>query len=284
MSVAGVARKDLTSVRRSRALWVAVTLLAVGTALGTYGYQVYQHEPAAAVAELFGTLALAFGVLLPIVALVASYLAIVGERRSGGIKFLLGVPNTRRDVFLGKLRSRLTLVCAIVCFVFLPAVSVAGAKYGTLPGVPAAGLLAVSLVYASVFVAVAVALSAAIAARGRAIAAAVGSYLGLVVFFVVPGAGVGGVVRWLHVTMLGFDPNPHLYDAVGYVSPYVAYRKATNLVLPPDQRSEIFRRSADVAADLPVYLSDEFSLVVFAAWLVVPLVLGYLRFARADLH
>lgn len=284
MSLADVARKDLTSVRRSRGLWVAVTLLAVGTALGTYGFEVYGYDSGAAVAQLFADLALAFGVLLPLVALVGSYLAIVGERRSGGIKFLLGFPNTRRDVYLGKLRSRLTLVGGIVCFAFLPAISVAVTKFGALPVVPVAGVLAVSLAYAAVFVAVAVALSAAFAARGRAVAAAVGSYLGLVVFFVVPGAGAGGLVRWLHVTMLEFDPNPYLYDAVNYASPYVAYRKATNLVLPPDQRSEIFRRSASVDGDLPAYLGDEASLVVFAAWFAVPAVVGYLQFARADLH
>jgi ABC-2 type transport system permease protein len=32
-----------------------------------------------------------------------------------------------------------------------------------------------------------------------------------------------------------------------------------------------------------VYLSNEFSVVVFAAWLVIPLALGYLRFQRSDL-
>jgi len=84
--------------------------------------------------------------------------------------------------------------------------------------------------------------------------------------------------------MLGSDPNPNLYNLVTYTSPYVAFRKATNLVFPPTQRSEVFRRSAEAGGELPVYLSDEFSLVVFAVWLVCPPVLGYLRFARADLE
>ena len=280
MSVATIAWKDLTSVCRSRALWAAVTVLGLGTAVAVYGYEVYQASPRAAMYQLLGQVTTGLAVLIPIVALVASYLSIASERQSGGIKFLLSAPNTRRDVFLGKLRSRLTLVAGVVCLMFAAATSVAVAKHGVLPAGSVAGLLVVSVVYAAVFVGIAVALSAGIQARSRAIAAAVGSYLALVILYIVPGVGVSDVVRWFHVTMLDLQPNPDLYGAVKYTSPYVAYQKATNLLLPPDQQARVFGREA---ATLPVYLSDEFSLVVFAAWLTIPLILGYRRFDRADL-
>jgi len=283
MSALAVAKKDFKRTARSRALWAAATLLALITVLLVYGYQGYQLTPTEEWLQAFRTLGLLLAVVLPIVALVASYLAIAGERESGGIKFLLAFPNTRRDVVVGKLANRLLVVGAGVTFPFVAAAAVGVARHGVLPVGTFLGLFALSLVYGFVFVGLAVALSASVAARSRAIGASVGSYLLLVVLYVVPIVRIPDLVRWLHSTMLGMDPNPDLYSAVTYTSPFVAYRKATNLVFPEDMRRQVFRRSAEAAGDLPAYLTDEFSLVVLAVWLVVPIVLGTLRFEGSDL-
>lgn len=283
MSVRTVAGKDLRSVRRSWALWTATTLLILGVVVFTYFQEGYSRTPTETVLSLFESLAMGLRIVLPILALVASYLAIAGERRSGGIKFLLGVPNTRRDVFLGKLSSRLVLVVAGLGLAFAAVTSVAVARHAVLPIAPVAGLFVVSVLYATVFVSVAVALSGAVAARGRAIAAAVGSYFVLVLLFVIPVFRIPSLVRWFHQRLLGLEPAPNLYDAVSYVSPYVAFQKATNLVFPASQRTEVFGRAPGAGSDLPVYLADEVSLLVFAVWIVVPLALGYLRFDRIDI-
>lgn len=283
MSVGTVARKDLTSVRRSRALWTAGTALVLFTVLFAYWTESFGVSDREAVVRLFSTLTLAIAVVLPIVALVASYLAIAGERRSGGIKFLLGVPNSRRDVFLGKLASRLGLIAGGIVFAFFAASNVAIARHGVLPIRTVLGLFVVSFVYAAVWVGIGVSLSAAVAARGRAIAAAFGSYFVLIIIFALPFRLIPSFVRWLNERLLGFDPNQHLYDAVSHVSPYIAFRKAANLAFPAAEESQLFRRSAEAGTDLPVYLTDEFSLVVLAVWLVVPAVIGYRRFQRMDL-
>ena len=283
MSVGTVARKDLTSMRRSRALWAAGTVLVLFTVLFAYWTESFGVSEREAVVRLFSTLTMAIAVVLPIVALVASYLAIAGERRSGGIKFLLGVPNSRRDVFLGKLASRVGLVAGGLAFAFVAASSIAVARHGALPARTVLGLLAVSLVYATIWVGIGVSLSAAVAARGRAIAAAFGSYFVLIIVFALPFGLVPSFVRWLNERLLGLEPNQHLYDATTHVSPYIAFRKAANLAFPEAEEAQLFRRSAEAGADLPVYLTDEFSLVVLGLWLVVPAVIGYRRFQRLDL-
>lgn len=283
MSVASVWRKDFLGVRRSRSLWAVATLLALLTALIAFAHESYMASPAETVRGLFRLLGMVLAVLLPMVALVASYMSVAGERESGGMRFLLGMPNTRRDVFLGKLASRLAVVAAVVTFMFATAASVAVARYGTLPVGVVVGTWAATLVYGSVFVCVAVALSSAVAARSRAIGAAIGSYFLLVILYVVPTVRIGALVRWLHHSMLGFARNPDLYDAVTYTSPYIAYQKSTNLALPSEMRRAVFRRTSE-QPDLAWYLADEASLVVFAVWLVVPLAVGYLRFQRSDLE
>jgi len=283
MSVLGVARRDLKSARRSRALWAFGTLLALLVGVVAFGYQGYQVSALRTVQQLFNTLTILLAALLPIVALVASYMAIAGERESGGIKFLLGLPNTRRDVFLGKLLSRLVVVWTGIAFLFAAAASLAVARNGVLPAGMVAGLFALSLLYAGVFVAVAVALSAAVASKSRAIATAVGAYFALVILYVIPGIRITTVVRWVHTTVLGMEPNLSLYNAITFTSPLVAFRKAANLVRPEEFQREVFRRAPD-AGELPAYLGDEMGVVVLALWVVLPLAVGYVRFQRSDLE
>ena len=283
MSVQTVAWKDLTSVRRSRALWASVTLLALLMAALAYTAQGYQLSPREQVLNLLRMVTLASGAIAPIIALVLSYQAITGERQTGGIKFLLSMPNTRRDVFFGKLASRLLLVSGGFTFVFVTMIAVAVAMHGALPLRAALGVFLISVIYTSVFVAIALALSAAVVTRGRAIAAAITSYFALVLFFIVPGLNVSGIVTYVHRSVLGLAPNPNLYSAVRYISPYTAFQKATNLVFPPAYRNPVFPRGSEVSG-LPWYLSDEMSLIVFAVWLAVPLLIGYVQFNRADLE
>lgn len=281
MTLRDISRKDFTAARRSRALWAVATLLGLLTALMAFGFSGYRLGPEATVIQLFRTMGGVFGLLLPIVALVASYMAIAGERESGGVKFLLGLPNSRRDVFLGKLASRLGVVTAGVAFMFSTATAMAVARNGALPLGVVAGMFAVSWLYAAVFVGVAVSLSAAVAERSRAIAAAVGSYFGLVLLYVIPGVSVALLVRFVHQTLLGFEPNVDLYNVVLYTSPLIAYRKAMNLAVPSGFERTVLQQPEGYT--LPAYLGDEVSLLVFAVWLAVPLAVGYWRFEGADL-
>lgn len=284
MSIATVAKKDLKNVRRSRGLWVIATVLTIVVSVYAFSYEGYMLSPVASFQHLFRLLTLPMGLLLPIIALVASYLAIAGERRGGGIKFLLSLPNTRRDVFMGKLGSRLLLVVVGLSFAFLAITSAAASRQGVLPVETVLGVFLVSVLYASVFVCIAIALSAGIATRSRAIASSIGAYFVLIILFVEPNIQIARLIRLVHVGLLDFTPNQNLYDAVTYLSPYVAYQKAINLVFPTDMERQLFYRDPETTTELPAYLSDEFSLVIFSAWLVIPLVLGYLRFNRTDLE
>jgi len=175
-----------------------------------------------------------------------------------------------------------TLVAVVVGFMFTTATVMATARQGVLAPVVLLGTFAVTALYSAVFVSIAVSLSAMVAARSQAIAAAVGSYFLLVILYVIPGVSVALLVRFLHQTLLGFDPNFDLYNAVLYTSPLIAYRKAMNLVVPSELERQVLQRPAE-GYTLPGYLGDEMSLVVFAVWLVVPLAVGYLRFNGVDL-
>ncbi|WP_436923133.1 ABC transporter permease [Halosimplex amylolyticum] len=293
MSTVTVAKKDFKAARRSKLLWAAAVVLGLIAAFVGYVSGGAPGADAEQVQRLFRVLTMILGVLLPIVALVASYLAIAGEREGGGIKFLLSLPNTRRGVFVGKLLSRNGIVAGGVAFMYVAAISVALTRHGAFPAAVIFGTLLVTLVYGSVFVSVAMAMSSAVASRSRAIAGAFGTYFALVILYLVPGVSVAAIARWVHTTLLGADANPDLYNAVQYTSPYLGYQKAVNLVLPAELRQIVFYSSlpdeisygsAKANTALPFYLQDEFSVVVLAFWLVVPLLIGYWLFERADLE
>jgi len=305
VSARTVAEQDFAAARRSKTLWAVAILLGCIAALLAYSHQGYRVGAVEEVQQLFRNLGLLLAVIVPIVALMATYLAIAGERESGGIKFLLGLPNTRREVFVGKLASRLAIVGGAVAFMFVAASSTALTRHGVLPVGVVAGLFVVTLLYGSAFVSVALAMSAAVTSRGRAIAGAIGTYFALIVLYLVPVVSLTAIVRGVHHQLLGMDRNPNLYAAVKYTSPYVAFRKAQNLVLPEEMENIVFRNAREAAAregasseqaagtasypdvsavELPAYLGDEVSLLVLAFWLVVPLVVGYWLFERAELE
>lgn len=294
MSTLAVARKDFKGARRAKTLWIVAALLALIGGLFAY---VGNADPGQSDAEVVREMMFATGqlmsFLLPIVVMVASYLAIAGERENGGIKFLLSLPNTRRDVVVGKYLSRTVVSGLAVSIMFAVILIVGLIRFGAFPAPVVLGITALTLVYAAAFVSVAVAFSAFVGTRSRAVAGAVSSYFLLVIVQLqLPVISVTEMVSFVTEDVLGMDANPDLYNFVLHLSPFWAFRKAINLVVPQELRIVYFEDSADnvqsgfaqgVDPELPVYLTDEFSLVILAGWIVVPLLIGYWRFQRADI-
>lgn len=308
MSTLAVARKDFKDVRRAKTLWIVIGLLGLVSGLLAY---VFDGSPETTdqqlVENLFRSIAGINAVLLPIVVLIATYLAIAGEREQGSIKFLLGLPNSRQDVILGKLLSRLGMVSVAVAVMFLVALIIALVRFAVFPAGVFFGVFLMTLFYGAVFVGVAIAMSSITASRSRAVAGAVGTYFVSILVYFLPGINVRAIVRFVYEDALGQSANLDLYQFVQYTSPFFAFQKSLNLVLPERLQATFFKgerareqgvstgggqagggdpggfQSAIESVDLPFYLTDEFGLVVLAAWMVIPLALGYWRFERADL-
>jgi len=301
-------RKDLKDTCRTKTTWlVAFLLLFLGSLMAyIFSANPYPSETLQ-FKHVFLDIIQIMSVIMPIVAIVATYLAIAGERERGSIKFMLSLPNTRRQVFVGKFASRSITVGFSVLGTFVVSAIILGFRKGFLPfnvgSFPVSfvlGTTAIAVVYALTFVTVSLALSAAVSTRSRAIAGAFGSYFVLVVLYVFPLTSVPDVVRWVHHDVLGLSINQDLYHFVEYTSPLYALQKGLNLVVPASLESYPFKadrigrnrlqmagaekkRALLEGVDLPTYLQDEFALVIFAFWIVVPLVIGYWRFRQAEL-
>ncbi|MFP8953922.1 ABC transporter permease subunit [Natrialbaceae archaeon A-arb3/5] len=273
MSIRSVAKKDMLDVRRAKIVWFVGGLYTLFAVLFFYFGQAGQSPN---VVRELQTLSFIGALFLPLVALVAAYLAIAGERESGSIKYLLSVPNTRRDVVLGKFLSRGAVVAGAVLLAFGIGAMLTALWYPSLEPRIFAGVVALTVVFALAYVAIAIGISAATRTRSRAMAGAVGFYFVANVLMLFPGLSIVGLFRYVLNDRLGLGLSDHLFEFVRMLSPTVAYDTALPLAAPDETRFP-------VPEDVPVYLEPEAGLVVLIGWLVIPIVLGLWWFDRADL-
>jgi len=96
MSTVDVAKKDFLDVRRAKIVWFVGAFYTLFMVLLVYFGQNGRSDPTI-LGALWNLTAIG-AMFIPLIALVTAYLAIAGERESGGIKYLLSIPNSRRDV------------------------------------------------------------------------------------------------------------------------------------------------------------------------------------------
>jgi ABC-2 type transport system permease protein len=290
-----VARKDFEDAVRSKMVW---GLIAVFVGFTSFLILVINATRDVSNAEPLGALSFVaqFAQLfVPLVALIAGYMAIVGEQRSGSLRMLLNYPFSRRDVVAGKLlgRTAVNAVALGVGFALSSLVVIA------LIGVPSLEkfliLTGFVVLLGTAFTGIAVGVSAATKTRGKAMAGAIGLFI---VFFI----AWDGIAGGLYYAATGGLPGLEVeswYFLFQQLNPINAYIELVNGAVedpiggmvqlpvndipadtPPEQRT----MAARLIGDTPFYLKDWFNGVILAAWALVPPVLGYLRFRGSDLN
>ncbi|PSP78157.1 NosY protein [Halobacteriales archaeon QS_1_68_20] len=289
-----VARKDFADAVRSKMVWGVVgvfvsfmgLLLLVAGAAFPSDVEVEAEMGLAFVAELAQ-------LFVPLVALIAAYMSVVGERRSGSIRVLLSYPFTRFDVVAGKLVGRAVVIGSALLVGLVVTLGLAVVVYGVPEAGATLGLFASVLLFGLAFTGLGVGISAASATRGKAMAAVIGIYLLFLMFWEPIAAGVYYV---LNGTRPGIQVEAW-YFLLKRLSPIEAFRALADsifeisigspVLLPVEDTAgatpEQLELANRVAGELPFYLSEWVLVVVLLAWGVVPAALGYLRFRDADL-
>ncbi len=280
MNALAVARRDFLDVRRAKLVWAPAALYTLFMLLFFYGQSGSSNPDFHMV--LWGLAGLGGALVVPLIALVAAYLAVAGERESGRIKFTLGVPVTRADVVLGKLLARSGVVAAGLLLSFV--VGLAAAQVLVPSMEVAVGdfvlFVVVTLLYALAYVAVALGISTATSTRSRAMGGAIGFFF---VFNIVWNFLPVGPVQMLSFVLerLGADPANYenLLELVYSISPTGAYLNSMQLVMPTEILQTV--GAASRPGD-PFYLEGWFMVVIMGLWIAVPLALGYWRFRTAE--
>jgi len=209
--------------------------------------------------------------LIPLIALVTAYNAVVGERTSGSLKLLLSLPHSRADVVFGKVVGRAAAFATPVVVGFLlPGVLLALGPLQFAPG-DFLGFTLLVVLLGAAFVSIAVGFSAATSSHRLAIAGAIGVYFlfvplwGAIQFPLQLYFGMGGAPGWLPVS------GPDVLRFLRLLNPTGSFKILSSSFLA----GELF--ASDV---MRLHVAAVWMLL---SWLLIPPLLGFYRFERADL-
>ncbi|MFC4406793.1 ABC transporter permease subunit [Haloarchaeobius iranensis] len=282
MSWTAVARKDFQDARLSRSLWLLTGLFVLFAAGMAWVYTEIEAlgagDPELTALGLYDFLASSATLFVSIAALVLAYKAVAGERDSGSVKLLLGLPHSRLDVVLGKVVGRTATLAVSIVLGFVVALGVIVALYDAYSLVDYALFVGVTLLFALVYVSLMVGISASVSTSGKAAALAFGTFVVVELLW-------GAVATAAVYVANGFalpatiTQYPTWYFGIVSLSPSAAYQSALATVLDgASTTGEVIGGTAEA-----VYLEPWFGFVWLALWLVVPLAVGAFRFNRADL-
>ena len=289
MSTLTVAKKDVRDGIHSKLLWLLTALFVISIA----GFSLYAALLGSG-AEGGDDIGAALGVsfvfavlfLIPLTGLVVSIKSIVREREAGSLKLLLSLPHTRKEVVLGKFLGRTGLFSAALLAGFLPATFFFALGVDGFPVAEFLSLTVVMVLFGVMFVAVGLGASALTNSETQATIAGIIVFVALYVWTF--------IFDW-------FNDNVGLLsgDALLFVERFWMFYLLTDLITAISSLWESDVTSASVVAydggavnpetgqvvveSQPFYLQHWFAFVILAAWIAVPLAIGYWRFERIDL-
>ncbi|WP_254861805.1 ABC transporter permease [Halovivax gelatinilyticus] len=275
MSAITTAKRDFLAVRRSKMIWFVVGIYALLMGMLFYWER---NNPAQNAVEypLMGMAGLG-AFVLPLVALVAAYLAIAGERESGAIRYALSMPTSRTDFVLGKYLSRAAIVGGAVAFAFTIGVALAVLWFSTVPLVLFGQVFVLTVAYALAYVSVAVTISALTGSRSRAMGGAIAFYMVTVVLLMFQ-YSLGRLFGWVTNSALSLDVSTSGVEFVEAItSPTVLYFRSLDWVVEEDTNPP------GAGQESVWYLEPELMAALLCAWIVVPIALACWQFNRTEM-
>lgn len=274
--VVTIAKEDARSAFRSRLVWGAIVLLAAMFLPSTGTSARPDIHPISEYLLILPRDLMTFSL---VVVAAVGYGAVVSERVSETVRFVLGLPATRRDLVLGKLLSRVGITVAAVAVILGVANVLVYQGYGSLYVLPFWVMSAWILVYVVVWTAVTVGYSAAFQSPYQTLAALVVTYVVFSFNF-----GVWGIiVRPLFALVFTGSLNPPSYETLATAPLWVQVTERLNPLVDfwtaMRWSIEFVGPGTPTGGVFPHVLGT----VIFLAFGILPLVFGIRRFERTDL-
>ncbi|MDQ2050295.1 ABC transporter permease [Natronolimnohabitans sp. A-GB9] len=277
MSAIAVAKKDFADAIRSWKL-MALTVVFVLFTLGGAFLASRMGDEAESTLDLVFALQTPAGFLVPVIGAVVGYKAIAGERESGSLKFLLGLPHTRRDVVFGKVLGRSAVVAVSILIGFSVGIVGLFAFVGSVSIVDYLQFTLMTILFGVVYVSIGVGISAMTRSTTRA---GIGVFGLIVVFWFLWSTAV----QVLHYFLEGeffAEEFPGWYVGLLSIPPDTAYGSAIGAVFSDSglAMADVYEHDGGMLSTLA---EPWFGFVLLALWALVPLGLGLWLFGRSDL-
>ncbi len=212
--------------------------------------------------------------LIPLIALLIAYDAVVGEFERGTLLLLLSYPATRWEVLIGKFLGHLGILCFATVAGY-GAAALAVTARGEITPQSSWGaffaMMASSVLLGAVFLAIGYAISVLAASRGAAAAATVGIWLLFGLLYDMALLGILVLDQGRHIGALGLR-------ALLLLNPADAYR-ILNLTAFANVNllSGMSGLAKDAQIGVPILVGD------LLAWIAIPLIVAKASFERKEL-
>ena len=274
--VLAIAREDARRAFRSRLVWGAIGLLGVMFLPSTGTSATPEVHP---ILEYLLILPMDLMTFSLVVVAAVGYSAVVNERVTGTVRFVLGLPATRRDLVLGKLLSRVGIVVAALAVILAIANVLVFQGYGHPYLLPFWVMGGWMLAYVVVWSAVTVGYSAAFDSPYRTLGALVVTHVVFSFNF-----GVWSVViRPLFALLFTGSFDPPSYETLATAPLWLRFTERLNPLVDfwaaMRWSIEFVGPGTPTGGPLPHVLGT----LVFLSFGILPLVFGIRRFDRTDL-
>lgn len=282
MTTRSVIALELRRLTRSPGVWIAALGFGLVVVAGVSIPHLTLDDPSASVGAAF-LLGPGTDLLLPLIVIVFTYGAVATHRERGSIHVLLSAPVDRRGVFVGLLLSRVIVLLGITACGLVAGVAATIGLYGLPPGRPVIVFSLLTLCATIVFCWIGVGVSASLRRPIRVLSALVGG-------FIIAQALWSPLVSGLF-QLSGRDATSRLAERITMLSPLEAYTTGANGVLPPSPHLDIEVDGSEAGAIEGELVGGEIATLdltlafgVLAGWAVLLVLIGYLRFERAEIE
>ncbi|MHB9287745.1 ABC transporter permease [Halobacteriales archaeon Cl-PHB] len=285
MSWQAVARKDFRDAVQSRALWGLSVVFVLLSLLISVVYATVEEVGGANASPkgLAFFLASILGTFVSLAAIVTCYRSLAGERESGSVKILMALPHTRFDVVLGKLVGRTGVLALPAVGGLLVGTLVGWALLGAAAPVATLALVAVSLLFVLSYVGIMVGLSAFTGSTTRAATLTVGFFVVVELAWDVVALSLAFVANGFVFPQTAADYPSWLF-LVNQVPPSSSFVTSLSALLPDVASAAGGGGTGPGAGQIDaVFATPWVGVVALVFWTVVPIAIGYRRFAAADL-
>jgi Cu-processing system permease protein len=268
-----IAKKEIMDNIRNKWIIVLSFIFALLTLVTSYFGSIFSTGWQDLGATISGMMSLV-QFLIPIIALILGYAAIIGEIERGSMSALLSQPITRLEILLGKFIG----LGSILAFTIIIGFGVAGIVIAL--NVPDANFINYLIFIGStiliglVFLSISLFFSTIFKKRTTAIGSAI--FLWFLFNMILPMIFVGVLVASVGIENLMSGELPSWYYILTLSSPLSAYTTFNILALRITLQSEII-------SSFPKFFSAELMILLLLLWIIIFLLLAYWRFNKREI-
>jgi Cu-processing system permease protein len=274
-NIFGISKKEILDNVRNKWIIILTIIFATLTLVVSYFGSIFSQGWQDLGATISGMMSLV-QFLIPIIALMLGYNAIIGEIEKGSMSSLISLPINRLEILLGKffglggVISFTTLIGFGLAGIVI-AINVSDVNYGNY-----LIFIASTIILGLVFLSLALFFSTIFKKRSTALGGAI--LLWFIFNMILPLVFVGIMIAFTSLESISVGNFPDWYYLLELFNPLSVYSALISLNIEP-----ISNMQMDFSLSYPSFYSNGLLIIILIIWTIAPLTLAFWRFNKRDI-